>query len=221
MSEHDFEPVRGLPGDLPKGERILWQGSPSWTRLACEAFHVRAVALYFGVMLTWRTVAAIAADEAPAKALTATLSVAPLAVLAVALLAFLGWLNARTTVYTITNKRVVLRFGTALTKAINVPFTIIESGALKAFSDGSGDVAITLKAPNKLGFLHIWPHARPWRVASPQPAFRAVKDAPGVARILASAMRAEMGVDVAPISSVEAPTRATTAGLARPETAAA
>ncbi|CAN5216371.1 photosynthetic complex putative assembly protein PuhB [soil metagenome] len=220
MSEHDFEPIRGLPGDLPKGERLLWQGSPSWTRLACEAFHVRAVALYFGVMLTWRTAAAIGAGTAPLTALEASLSVAPLALLAVGLLAFLGWLNARTTVYTITNKRVVMRFGSALTKAINLPFTIIESGAMKAFADGSGDVAMTLKAPNKLAFLHMWPHVRPWRVASPQPSLRSIKDAPGVARILASAMKAELGVDVAPISAEVQP-RAAASSMNRPETAAA
>ena len=222
MSEHDFEPIRGLPGDLPKGERLLWQGSPSWTHLACQAFHVRAVALYFGAMLTWRTAAAVAAGTEPGKALAATLSVAPIALLAVGILAFLGWLNARTTVYTITNKRVVMRFGVAFTKAINVPFSIIESGALKALSDGSGDVAMTLKSPNKIGFLHLWPHVRPWRVAAPQPSFRAVKDAPAVARILATAMKAQMGVEVAPILATETPaSRASVPGMSRPEAAAA
>ena len=26
--DFDFEPVRGLPQVLPKGERMLWQGAP-------------------------------------------------------------------------------------------------------------------------------------------------------------------------------------------------
>ena len=201
MSEHDFEPIRGLPGDLPKGEILLWQGSPDWKRLACQAFHVRAVAGYFGLMLAWRTASAIGAGTAPGKALEATLSVAPIAVAAVALLAFFAWLNARTTVYTITSKRVVLRFGVALTKAINVPFSIVESGALKTSADGSGDLALTLKAPNKLAFLHLWPHARPWRTASPQPTLRAIPDAAAAARVLASAMEAEVGVELSPIAA--------------------
>ena len=38
MSKHhddfDFEPVRGLPQLLPKGERMLWQGAPRWQDLA-------------------------------------------------------------------------------------------------------------------------------------------------------------------------------------------
>lgn len=200
MSAHDFEPVRGLPGALPKGETLLWQGSPRWTRLACQAFHIRAVAGYFALMLAWRTAAAIGAGAEPGRALAGALAVTPLAVAAVGLLALLAWLTARTTVYTITSRRVVLRFGVALTKAINLPFTVIDSGALKTFPDGAGDVALTLKAPDKLAFLHIWPHARPWRVAAPQPTLRAVPDAAVVARTLAAAMKAEVGAELSPLA---------------------
>ena len=51
MSKHhddfDFEPVRGLPQILPKGERMLWQGAPRWQDLAVHAFHARKVVWYF------------------------------------------------------------------------------------------------------------------------------------------------------------------------------
>ena len=216
--EHDFEPVRGLPGDLPAGERIVWQGSPRWTRLACDAFHIRAVALYFGVMLAWRAAAAIGAGVEPGKAVATALSAAPLALAGVALLGFLAWLNARTTVYTVTSRRVVLRFGVALTKAINLPFSIVESGAVKAHADGSGDLALTLKAPNKLGFLHLWPHVRPWKVAAPQPAFRAIPDAASVGVLLAQAMKAELPVEITSAAPAEPRARR---GPARPQTATA
>lgn len=216
--EHDFEPVRGLPGALPSGERILWQGSPRWTRLACDAFHVRAVALYFALMLAWRTAAAIGAGTAPEHALALALSAAPLALAGVAILAALAWLNARTTVYTITNRRVVLRFGVALTKAINLPFPILESGAVKAHADGAGDLALTLKAPNKLAFLHLWPHVRPWRVAAPQPTLRAIPDAAAVGAILAQAMKAELPVEIVAAAPAAPRTRQ---GLAGPQAATA
>ena len=210
MREHDFEPIRGLPGDLPEGETILWQGAPRWTRLACQAFHVRAVSAYFVLMLAWRTASAIRAGADPRAALQATLSVAPVAVIAVGLLTLFAWLNARTTVYTITNKRIVLRFGIALTKAINLPFTVIQSGALKASTDGSGDLAVTLKAPNKLAFLQMWPHVRPWKASFPQPTLRAIPDAAAVSRILASAMNARVGVELSPVVAPDrvAPARA-------------
>ena len=56
------------------------------------------------------------------------------------------------------------------------------------------------KATNKLAFLQLCPHARPWRVSSPQPTLRAVPEAASVGRILASAMAAEVGVEVAPFA---------------------
>jgi hypothetical protein len=203
MSEHDFEQVRGLPGVLPEGETIVWQGAPRWFDLATEAFHVRAVAGYFAAMLTWRTVDAVAHGQAATTAILSALSVAPLAAAGVGLLAGLAWLNSRTTVYTITNKRVVLRFGAAVSKAINIPFGIIESAALKSGANGAGDLALTLKAPNRLALLHIWPHARPWRLSSPQPTLRALPDASVAAALLATAMQAE--VPIAVTRTVELP----------------
>jgi len=194
MSEHDFEQVRGLPGVLPDGETILWQGEPRWFDLATEAFHIRAVAVYFAAMLTWRTVDAVAHGQAATTAVASALSVAPLAAAGVGILAGLAWLNSRTTVYTITNKRVVMRFGAAVSKAINIPFNVIESAALKATPNGAGDLALTLKAPNRLAFLHIWPHARPWRLGTPQPTLRALPNASAAAALLATAMQAEVPI---------------------------
>ena len=116
MSEHDFEPIRGLPGQLPDGETILWQGAPNWFVLAGQAFHVRAVAAYLVAMLVWRTSSAIMGGQAPSIAIQSALSVMPIALAALGMLAFLAWLNARTTVYTITNRRVVMRFGAGSAK---------------------------------------------------------------------------------------------------------
>ena len=220
MSEHDFEPIRGLPGDLPEGETILWQGAPNWLTLAEQAFHVRAVAAYFAAMLVWRTAGAVIGGEAPAKAVLAAASVTPIALVAIGILAFMAWLNSRTTVYTITNKRVVLRFGAAIPKAINIPFGIIESAALKPLAKNEGDLALTLKAPNKIAFLHLWPHARPWRVAAPQPTLRALPGARAAANILATAMEAQVAIARTPI---EVPGRlgAPSAGLGQPQAVAA
>jgi hypothetical protein len=217
-AEHDFEPIRGLPGDLPAGERLLWQGSPRWTRLACDAFHIRAVAAYFSLMLALRTAQTIAGGTPADKAVEQALSVAPLALAAIALIAALAWLNARTTVYSITSRRVVMRFGVALPKAINLPFVIIEGGALKASADGSGDLALTLKAPNKIAFLHLWPHARPWRLAAPQPTLRAIPDAAAVAATLATAMKAVTPIETTAVLSADRPAGP---GLGHAEPAAA
>jgi hypothetical protein len=126
----------------------------------------------------------------------------------------LAWLNSRTTVYTITNKRVVMRFGVAVSKAVNIPFTIIDGAALKAMPNGAGDLALTLKAPNKLAFLHLWPHARPWRMATPQPTLRAVPDASAVATILATAMQGEVVITMTRSPAISG-------GLSKPQVALA
>lgn len=190
MSEHDFEPVRGLPGDLPAGEHIVWQGAPDWKVLAAKVFHVPLVGAYFVGLMTWRVASALADGAALGSALVAALWVLPLAALALAMLAGLAWLNSRTTVYTVTNKRVVMRFGAALTKAINIPFAIIESASLQSGKNGNGDLALTLSAPNKIAYLHLWPHARPGKLSAPQPTFRCIADAEKVAGLLADAVRA-------------------------------
>lgn len=207
MSEHDFEPVRGLPGNLPAGERLLWQGAPAWWPLAQRAFHVRSVSGYFGLLMAWRGFAAFLDGATALGALQAALYVAPVALAALALLCGLAVLTARTSVYTITTKRVVLRFGIAMPKAINIPFAIIESAALKGFGDKTGDLALTLTAPNKINYFLLWPHARPWKLASPQPTMRAVANASVVAARLADALKAahgERGALVAPAPSAEA-----------------
>lgn len=193
MSEHDYEPIRGLPGDLPKGERLLWQGAPGWWALAQRAFHVRSVSIYFGALIAWRGAASAFGGASALEAVQTGLQMAPLAIAALGLLCCLAILTARTTVYTITTKRVVLRYGVALPKAINIPFAIIDNAALKSFSDTSGDLAITLKQPNKIAYLLLWPHARPWKLSRPEPAMRAIPDAARVAAHLASALKAAHG----------------------------
>jgi hypothetical protein len=160
--EHEFEAVRGLPGDLPQGEKILWQGAPDWFRLSIEAFKISWVGVYFALLIGWRFVDKLNRGEDPIASLTTAFAVMPLALIAVAILCGLAWVNARSTVYTITDKRIVMRFGAALTKAINIPFTIIESACADVKKDGGGTVAVKLVAPTKSRYYycgHIVSHA--------------------------------------------------------------
>jgi Bacterial PH domain len=191
--EHDFEPVRGLPADLPEGETILWQGEPDWWIMAQRVFQVQLVAAWFALLLAWRLGGAVAGGASLAEAIGAALWVLPLAVLALGLLVALAAINARTTVYTITNKRVVMRFGAALTKAFNIPFQIIEGASLKADTAGAGDLAIQMKPPAKIAYLLLWPHARPGKLSRPEPSLRCLRDAAAVAPILAEALRKAHG----------------------------
>jgi hypothetical protein len=81
-------------------------------------------------------------------------------------------LVARSTVYAITERRLVLRIGVAIPAVLNIPFDRVESVDLRAARDGTGDVTVTLTGNARVAYLLLWPHARPWRYAQPQPALR-------------------------------------------------
>jgi hypothetical protein len=193
MSEHDFEPVRGLPGNLPKGETLLWQGAPDWWSLANGAFHLRLVALYFGLLIAWRCVGTALTGAGALESVQSALGILPVALGALTLLAGLALLTARTTVYTITSKRIVLRFGFALPKAINIPFAIIESATLKSYGEDKGDLGFALVQPNKVAYFLLWPHVRPSKLTRPQPSMRAIPNAASVASQLSAALKAAHG----------------------------
>lgn len=187
MIEYEAEPIPGLPGVPPKGERILWQGSPEWRMLARTAFHSRAIAIYFAVLTVVATASALPYSSQGAAAFVGVAGTIGTGLIALGLLNLLAWASARTTIYTITDARVVMRFGIALPKCVNLPLALIAAADLRAHADGSGDLPLALLGPQPLGYASYWPHARPGCYAAPQPMLRAVPDAAAVAALLARA----------------------------------
>ncbi len=189
MTHHyEFEPVPGLPCDLPEDEKILWQGSPQWLTLAKHLCHLRFVTAYFALLMVWAVAAANADGRPMEDAATAVAWLSALLGLAAGLLAVFAYLCSRTTIYTITPKRVVLRYGIAFTKAVNVPLRLVDGATLRLYADGSGDIPLSLSGPDKVAYLILWPHARPWHFKKPQPMLRAIPDAEKVAELLRSAV---------------------------------
>lgn len=182
------ERLSDLPEPLPKSERVLWQGKPEWQRLAIEAFHVRKVAIYFAILAAWRATALLADGATAGEAAVGAASLLGLGAAAGLLLAGLAWASARTTLYTITSRRLVMRIGIALPMTLNIPFRVVEGASVKLFSDGTGNIPLAIRAGDRIAILVLWPHARPWHVARPQPMLRAVGDAAQVARILGQAL---------------------------------
>ena len=185
----EIEPVEGLPHELPAGEDLIWQGHPSWKGLARHTFYVPWIAAYFGALVVARGIRAVGEGASVPSALWAVLSVGLLAAVGVGLLCLLAVLHARGTVYTITSKRVVMRFGVALPMSFNLPFKQLAGAELKLRADGSGDLPLRLSGRNKIAYVHLWPHARPFRFSKPQPMLRAIPDAARVARLLAEAVK--------------------------------
>jgi Bacterial PH domain len=188
VGEHEHEPQRGLPQALPPGENLLWQGAPDWRVLARRGFHLRKLALYFGALIAWRMASAVADGAGAAGALAATLWPLPLAALALGIVALLAWLVARTTIYTLTDQRLVMRVGVVLTVTFNLPLRRIDAAQVLAHGDGSGDIALLLNPEDRIGMMHLWPHARPWHFARTQPMLRALPQVAPVAALLSNAL---------------------------------
>jgi hypothetical protein len=188
MSEFESEPVKGLPQRLPPGEVILWQGQPDWRSLAIRAFHVRKIAIYFGAILLWRIVAGFYDGQALSSMVVSNLGLPVMALAAIGIASLLAWLYARTSVFTVTNRRIVLRYGVALPWSVNLPYSTVESAGVSIHADNTADIPLTLSGTGRISYLHLWPFARPWAVNRPQPMLRSVPDGAEAARILAHAL---------------------------------
>jgi len=197
MSHDDFafEPKRGLPAVLPPGERLLWQGTPNWRGLAVRSYHLRKIAAYFALLVLWRVFAGVRGGQSLVSISIGAGFIAVLGAAAIATLAGLAYLNARSAVYSITTRRVLVRQGIAVLLTLNVPLEYIEAAGLRLFGDGTGDIALKIGHAQRIAFLINWPHLKPGRFTRPEPSFRAIDDAREAARILSAALTAESTPD--------------------------
>ena len=193
MSEDDFavEPIEGLPELLPKGEVILWQGRPNWLRLTIESLNLWWVIGYFGLLAAWRFLTVI--DYMPlGTAFSASIPFLFVAAFVGLLLCGVGYIQAKATLYTITNRRVVMRIGAALTLTLNLPFTKIDNAAVAKKRGGFGNIAFETSGDTKFSFFVLWPHARSWYFGKPQPTLKCIPDIEKVSSILGRAAKSRI-----------------------------
>lgn len=208
MREHGPEAVRGLPGPLPAGEHLLWQGAPAWRRLAWQGFGLPWLLAYFAAL-------AVLNAGVTATAGGGTMAILQAAALPVVVGAALGgmvllyaWGTARVTVYSVTSQRLLIRGGLGFEMTVNIPFRTVQSVNLRRDADGHGDLRLHLAAPNRVALLALWPHVRFTRFRRPEPMLRALPDAEAVARLLGRALAATGGSVTAPSAQVAEPRHA-------------
>lgn len=195
MSHDDFEiePVEGLPEEPPRGEQILWQGRPDWWRLSIEALNLKWVAGYFALLAIWRFTSVV--DLMPlGRAVGSAVPFAILGLVVCGLLMLVAYVQARATVYTVTDARVVMRIGAALTVTLNLPYTQVGNAMLDLRKSGTGTIALETMGDTRLSYLVCWPHVRPWHIKHTQPALRCIPEAEKVAALLAEAAEARVSV---------------------------
>lgn len=189
MSEFSEIPREITAAHLPPGETVLWRGKPDWRHLALDAFYAPWVALYFVGIGTWHLATTLHDGGSRADALNAASTViVPLAV-SLALVSLLAWLSARSTVFTLTDRRIVMCYGVALPALINVPLHTIDALKVRRGLAGRGDVAFSLPRLGRLSFHQLWPYARPWHLFPASPMLRAVPQVAEVSALFADAVR--------------------------------
>ena len=164
-------------------EKVLWKGRPALGLLARNAFHTRKLGLYFAGL----TIIALVTGNTNAAIVSAVLGTA-----LIALLYLLAWLSARSTLYILTDVRLIMRIGMAIETRVNVPLKQVTAAHYRDRGNGHGDIALELSGERLLGNLLLWPHSRPWHYAHPQPMLRSVPGAAHVAQLIAD-VRAQYG----------------------------
>jgi hypothetical protein len=180
-------------------ETVLWKGRPAVGVLARTAFHARSAGLYMAGLV----VVAVMLGN-----FKAAVVVAVLGVVLVALLYLLAWLSARSTLYILTDTRVIMRIGMAIETRINLPLKQIKAAHLRDRGKGHGDIALEIGGERLLGYVLLWPHVRPWHLAMPQPMLRAVPEAAALAQLIAAA-RARHGEIALNLSKIKDGTAST------------
>ncbi len=180
---------RGLPGRLPTAKGCSGRARPSRARCCATPFTSAPWPLYFAVILRL-----VRGDDPqprrvrPCAAHRPCCTVPSWPSVPLLLIAVYAWAIQRSTVYSITNRRVVISFGMALPVTFNLPFAKIEGAGLRAYPGKAGDMPLRLLPGEKLSYFVLWPHARPWRMAHTEPMLRCVPDAAAVSAILAAAL---------------------------------
>ena len=202
-AEYEFEAALGLPEPLPQDEVILWQGAPNWISMAKHVFRLQWLSLYFAVIVIWQAISVSSSEGGLAAGWSSVALAFFLAVIGLVLVGLLAYWSATTTMYTLTNRRIVMRVGIVLTVTFNLPYKTLGSADLKLYKDGTGDIPMQIATEDKIAFIHLWPHVRPWRLATPEPMMRCVPNAKVVAAILTEAWMASTGLNKMEVQDIQ------------------
>ena len=172
--EYEFEPEYGLPERLPSDEFIVWQGSPDVAALASSAFHIKKLVVYFAVLIAACAWPALEEGAGIMAVLLSIKWIAPLTLIGLGSVWLMAYMTSRTTVYTLTNKRVVMRLGIVFTVSFNFPLKQVASADARMLQGGFGDITLALKGSDRIAWIHLWPSVRPWKINKPEPTLRAI-----------------------------------------------
>ncbi len=187
--EHEYEPIPGLPEKLPRGEVILWQGRPNGRAIARRVMKTRWFTAYFVILAGWAMITGLYDGRGIGESLFSAGALLVLGTITVGLIELYAWGVEKTTLYTITNQRIVMRIGVALPFTMNLPFARIISADIRRLGSDIGDVAVRIHREERISWLMTWPHVRALRIFKAEPALRCIPKVEEAGQRLADALR--------------------------------
>ncbi len=184
------EPVQaridGVDEPLPAGEALLWEGRPDRRLLVLRVFHLRLLLVYWGLVAVAFVAWGLATGRGGGPLAADLVWLAVVGLVGTGLLLALAEAVRRSTTYALTDRRVVIRMGIAFPSVLNLPLQALDAVDLRSLGGGAGEVVLTPGGEARIGWLYLWPHARPWSFREPAPALRALRDAETVGRRIAA-----------------------------------
>ena len=178
--------VRGVAEALPPGARLVWDGAPAPRAIARHLLFVRPLAAYDALMVAWWVVANLDTAGPMDFWMPVALQLTLVSLVLAGVLGLSNWI-AQSTTYAITDRRIVMRLGVIFPLTVNIPLSYVVGAQARTFTDGTGQIAVQLDQKEKLAWIVLFPHVRPWRFSTPEPLLRGLTDPAEVGRVLRAA----------------------------------
>jgi len=178
-----FEAPKNILDAIPNGESILWKGRPSLWGFSWNLFGLKWITLYLS-MLSIVSVARFFASDFYTAFYVDFLPFFLSGIFASIILIGLAATQTYSTVYIITENRVIIKTGAALSFLISMPFKMIKEVNLQKRGASIGTISFELLSEKRVPYISCWPSVRPWKFKRTQPAFSCVRSVDEVATIL-------------------------------------
>lgn len=178
-----FEAPKNILDAIPNGESILWKGRPSLWGFSWNLFGLKWITLYLSI-LSIVSVARFFASDFYTAFYVDFLPFFLSGIFASIILICLAATQTYSTVYIITENRLIIKTGAALSFLISMPFKKIKEVNLQKRGASIGTISFELLSEKRVPYISCWPSVRPWKFKRTQPAFSCIGSVDEVATIL-------------------------------------
>ena len=184
-----FEVHKNILDAIPEGESILWKGKPSFWGFSWYFFGLKLLAFYL-IILSVVFAARLTVTDFFTAFVVDFLPFLLSGILTSFILMALAKIQSQSSVYIITENRVIIKSGAALSFLISMPFKKIKAVNLQKRKGSLGTISFELNSGKRVPYISCWPSVRPWRFKKTEPAFSCIENVDEVATILRKSVMA-------------------------------